>query len=174
MGAPCACERPFDVANVTQVALGLTHTCALANGQVFCWGKGSWGQTGAGHYYGSRVPEQIAGLSGVTEIVGGHNHTCAKHAGGVSCWGYNDRWQLGNFRALLGTRRRLARHANDYNCARDLRAPPDADTHTPPLRERTNWTRVNLLFALRVKFQTFVESCFVGDVAPTSRDLEPL
>lgn len=88
--------RPVRVAglrDVVDLALGLSHSCALrSDGQVFCWGYGSSGQLGYGELpTGTVVPipgEPVSGLDDVVQITAGQNHVCALRAmGDVECWG---------------------------------------------------------------------------------------
>jgi len=87
---------------VTAIAAGRSHTCAVVNGGVQCWGGNSDGQLGntsiaQDMYSGSKVPVQVEGLtSGVTAIAASLWNTCAVVDGGVQCWGANYYGQLGN------------------------------------------------------------------------------
>lgn len=68
---------------VEAVAVGRAHACALAKGDVTCWGAKQHGQT--------RVPED---LGSVVALDAGDDHTCALRADGdVQCWGRNDHGQ---------------------------------------------------------------------------------
>jgi hypothetical protein len=67
---------------VSKLSLGGQHSCAISDGEVFCWGRNSEGQT--------NVPE----LNNVTDIATGWNHSCAISDSGVSCWGLNDLGQI--------------------------------------------------------------------------------
>jgi len=75
--------------SATQVTSGLGHSCALAGGNVWCWGDNSVGQLGQGATGGSSsVPVQVTGLLGVTQISAGTYDTCAvKTDQSVWCWG---------------------------------------------------------------------------------------
>lgn len=55
-------QMPPD-ATATDIAVGTTHTCVLADDQVYCWGYNSSGQVGNGFYdqEASAVPVVIAG-----------------------------------------------------------------------------------------------------------------
>jgi alpha-tubulin suppressor-like RCC1 family protein len=81
---------------VTSTCAGASHSCALQNGSVKCWGANDQGQTGTAASV--RIPSPVEGLtSGVKEIVCGANHTCAlRESGDIQCWGANDQGQLGD------------------------------------------------------------------------------
>ncbi len=94
---------PVDVAGlasgVTQVAAGAFHTCAIQNGEPYCWGLNAQGQVGAGFTapaYDYPQPVTNVPTGGFTQLAPGGGHTCARSSGGeVWCWGANDRGQLG-------------------------------------------------------------------------------
>lgn len=91
-------------ANIPGIAAGGSHTCALINGAVKCWGSNHGGQLGngsplyiAGEGARSYLPVQVTGLtSGVQAIAAGGAHTCAVLPNGVKCWGSNRFGQLGS------------------------------------------------------------------------------
>lgn len=84
--------------NVTQVAVGYGHTCALiSDGTVQCWGFNGYGELGDGTINNSLTPLTVPGVSGAVAISAGENHTCALITGGsVLCWGDNVGGQLGD------------------------------------------------------------------------------
>lgn len=104
---PCSLE-PDDVvgmsSGVTGIAAGLTHTCAIHNGEVKCWGDNLNAQMGRDNgskncsvpadtcFFDSPIP--VAGVSG-TMIEAAEKYTCVGPA--ISCWGANP------FGALAGT-----------------------------------------------------------------------
>src|SRR5262249_46061073 len=85
---------------VTAIATGGSHVCAIASGNVHCWGLAKNGQLGDGasHPSGhSVVPVPVTGLTEVQAIALGGRHSCALTFGGeVMCWGDNSAGQLGN------------------------------------------------------------------------------
>lgn len=82
-----------NLTDVTSLALGSRHTCALlGNGGVNCWGENPSGQVGVaknpspGSYEMTPVPVQ--GLGDVTALAVGDSHSCALlRIGEVHCWG---------------------------------------------------------------------------------------
>jgi alpha-tubulin suppressor-like RCC1 family protein len=93
---PTPVAGPIGFAGASAVAAGTAHTCALADGRVWCWGANQVGQLGDGSDESHVVPTLLPTLSGVVALAAGAYHTCAsKDDGGVVCWGANDRGQLG-------------------------------------------------------------------------------
>lgn len=85
--------------NVTQIAAGNEHTCALMrDGSVMCWGSNTYGQLGDGSTNIQLTPRPVTGLPSVAiSISAGKNHTCAiLTLGELRCWGLNTSGQLGN------------------------------------------------------------------------------
>jgi hypothetical protein len=93
--------QEFANANVTQVAFGEDHVCAVENGAVFCWGSNGYGELGNATTTSSNRPEKVVAVagvfanSGVTAISADRFHTCAVASGSVFCWGLNNYGQLG-------------------------------------------------------------------------------
>ncbi|WAS97096.1 hypothetical protein [Nannocystis punicea] len=95
----------FAAAAGPTLALGVSHTCALERGEVYCWGYGGHGQLGLGDRRDRSVPTQVPGLADVVALAAGTWHTCALRRGGdVLCWGDGSLGQLGD--GALGTRPR--------------------------------------------------------------------
>ena len=81
---------------VTAISVGPTHSCAIKNGGVWCWGSNTDGQLGNGTKIASQAPAPVTGLaSGVTAIGTGEDDSCAIQNGAVWCWGDNEFGQLG-------------------------------------------------------------------------------
>jgi alpha-tubulin suppressor-like RCC1 family protein len=83
------------LSNVTHLAAGYSHTCAVTAGNVYCWGSNSQGQVGQAGGGTRTTPVQVAGLSNVTALALGISHSCALTGGNVYCWGLGTSGQLG-------------------------------------------------------------------------------
>jgi alpha-tubulin suppressor-like RCC1 family protein len=83
---------------VTAISAGGAHSCAVADGQAYCWGYNGDGRLGNNSNTDSPVPVAVAGLTDktVTAISAGGAHSCAVLDGQASCWGQNFYGQLGN------------------------------------------------------------------------------
>jgi alpha-tubulin suppressor-like RCC1 family protein len=81
------------------IAAGSWHTCSWdGKGLGSCWGKGNYGQLGAGTKPAfSMTPLTIALGEDVAGISAGEDFTCAwrKQGWGVNCWGYGQGFRLG-------------------------------------------------------------------------------
>lgn len=100
---------------VTKISAGYEDVCALANGQIWCWGQNSYGQLGIDPSCGnnscwySNIPVQInsgdLGNQTVTDISVTFDTVCAiagaQHH--VYCWGRNDSGNTGTGTASLYT-----------------------------------------------------------------------
>ncbi|MCA9621024.1 MAG: hypothetical protein KC731_18505 [Myxococcales bacterium] len=89
--------RARDLDEVTAIAAGNGHTCALRrDGIVWCWGSNQVGQVGATAGARCPVPTRVPGLDDVVEIAAGGGHQCALRANGeVRCWGASFAGQAG-------------------------------------------------------------------------------
>ena len=75
---------------VTAASAGDRHTCAVADGEVRCWGANEAGQLGDGTLEDRSAPT-ATGLSGVVDVAAGSDTTCALLSDGtVQCWGGYD------------------------------------------------------------------------------------
>ena len=95
--------------NVTDIAVGAFHACAISDASAWCWGNGAQGRLGedadrpllkAVQVCAVGATAAFAGctdfLENVTAITAGGSHTCAISAGSVYCWGNGANGRLGN------------------------------------------------------------------------------
>jgi alpha-tubulin suppressor-like RCC1 family protein len=68
------------LSNPMQVTVGSTHSCALDDTGVVCWGS-----------YDAQT--DVPSLSNPTQVSSGGYHACAVDDTGVVCWGWNDHGQ---------------------------------------------------------------------------------
>ena len=90
-------QVPGLTSGVTAVSVSASgsHTCAIHNGALKCWGYNSYGRLGDGTTEQRTTPTQTDLTSGVTAVSAGGSHTCAIHNGALKCWGRNLNTQLG-------------------------------------------------------------------------------
>lgn len=83
---------------VTQIAVGDTHMCALrVGGTVVCWGTNASGQLGDGTTREHYRPAPVKGLTDVVEIAAKRLYSCARKRDGTAwCWGQNYFGALGD------------------------------------------------------------------------------
>jgi alpha-tubulin suppressor-like RCC1 family protein len=83
-------EEPEPLRDVTDLAAGLLHACAVdATGQVWCWGINDYGQLGDNTRIDRSGAVPVAGLAGKAAAVSaGMFNSCALLVDGiVQCWG---------------------------------------------------------------------------------------
>lgn len=90
-----AADVPLD--DVTDVAVADSQTCAVAGGDVYCWGNNEARQV-APELADLAVlsPTRVPGVSGATQVVVGDRHACALAGGSVYCWGSREDGRLGD------------------------------------------------------------------------------
>lgn len=83
------------IRDATHVSAGLNHSCAIVgDGEVWCWGGGSYGELGDGLGVDSATPVRVVGIDDAVQLSTGGWRTCAVRRSGVlTCWG---REYLGN------------------------------------------------------------------------------
>jgi alpha-tubulin suppressor-like RCC1 family protein len=88
--APVDPPRPIAIQDVTHIAGGTNHICALlASGGVQCWGSNDHGQLGTGTRQASSKPVPVKGLDSISAISANYESTCAIDGhGAVYCWGH--------------------------------------------------------------------------------------
>jgi alpha-tubulin suppressor-like RCC1 family protein len=86
--------------NVTSMALGIAHTCALTTeGAVYCWGENVYGAIGDGTLAIRAMPTAVDPPGGARfkTLAVGFRHTCAiTTSGSVYCWGSNGLGEVGD------------------------------------------------------------------------------
>lgn len=87
---------------VTRTATSYSTSCAVANGEVYCWGYNFQGQMGDNTTVNKATPTKVyqeaEGILGktITDIVAGVNRTCVIASGTSYCWGLNTDGQIGD------------------------------------------------------------------------------
>lgn len=105
---PVPVALPAD-AQVTQVAAGAFHTCALTrDARVYCWGYNGWGSLGIGDAPSASTPQLVtlaATPAHAVRITAGGFTTCvALSNGAAQCWGRNQYYEVGDgTRAMRNT-----------------------------------------------------------------------
>lgn len=75
-----------------RLALGSDHSCALRDGEVYCWGSTTFGVRGGGSQ-----TTAVSLPAPTIHLASAKYTTCAVAMdGSVRCWGYNDAGQLGS------------------------------------------------------------------------------
>ena len=87
----------------TSLAAGGQHSCAVTEGQVYCWGDNTIGQLGDGDRLSRPFAVRVkAGVESFTQVVAGSSHSCAlTSTGSAYCWGANGEGQLGDGTRLV-------------------------------------------------------------------------
>ena len=89
---------PIALTEVSSIATGDAHACALRRGRVYCWGSNEDGQLGTGRKAAEWYPAEVAFPETVyaVAVAAGGNDTCViASAGDVWCWGANGSGQVG-------------------------------------------------------------------------------
>lgn len=102
-----AVTETWGEAVVTDLEVGAYSACAIAGGELYCWGVDKWGNLGLGtngNQLSQTTPRRIE-LPGTVTSVGASSspnisgssgfHTCAVAAGDLYCWGHNEYGKLG-------------------------------------------------------------------------------
>jgi alpha-tubulin suppressor-like RCC1 family protein len=108
LAVPVAAQNGFQNASVSAVMAGQSHTCAIEEQRLFCWGSNSTGALGDGTNTQRSVPVPVLAANGfqnasVSAVAtgkfldagGNKSNTCALENGTVWCWGRNAFGQLG-------------------------------------------------------------------------------
>ncbi|MDG0815430.1 RCC1 domain-containing protein [Bdellovibrio svalbardensis] len=100
---------PVDTSSITSflgfksLSVGKSHACGLhADGTLYCWGYGYFGQLGRNTPLSSNKPVAVVtsstpGLGLIKQVDLGDLHSCVNTANGKAyCWGYGAQGRLGN------------------------------------------------------------------------------
>lgn len=81
----------------TKLAAGLTHTCGIVGGALYCWGSNASGELGLGNTSAVAEPTRVTAFNqkSVTDVAVGDASTCAVADGAAYCWGRNSDGRLG-------------------------------------------------------------------------------
>ncbi|MDR2508517.1 MAG: putative Ig domain-containing protein [Candidatus Ancillula sp.] len=84
-------------ASVSDVVSSATHTCALVQQSVYCWGDNTYGQLGDFTFANALTPVQTAPVNPIlgstapfSELVVSDSRTCAISGSDIYCWGLQD------------------------------------------------------------------------------------
>jgi alpha-tubulin suppressor-like RCC1 family protein len=85
------------------IAGGDRHTCAIAVGELRCWGTNGAGQLGDGTTFDHHAPMPVTIVDGASAmlVTTAVAHSCATDSTGLYCWGDNTAGQVGNGSATL-------------------------------------------------------------------------
>ena len=107
------------LSGVVQISTGDSHACArLVDGEVVCWGAGTYGRLGDGAMTTRLTPVSVtdistATVSAATDVAAGGNHGCLVRADRVPmCWGRDSGGQLGD--GVTGPDRSWAETASGF------------------------------------------------------------
>jgi alpha-tubulin suppressor-like RCC1 family protein len=106
-GTPSSNPRSFPaqvpgLTHVEHVVAGKYHVCAIADGQLYCWGLNDHGQVGNGTTtnVASPTPITLPGPGNPMSMAAGPTHTCVLlQNGGLTCWGSNANGEIGQLAA---------------------------------------------------------------------------
>lgn len=80
--------------SATDVSVGDKHSCALVDGEIYCWGMNTDGQLGNNSTTNSSTPVKVSGISNATMMDAGDYFNCVIDGGAVKCWGNNENGQI--------------------------------------------------------------------------------
>lgn len=82
---------------VDSIALGANHSCALAGGRVYCWGRNGQGQLGDSGLSNRATPALVASVPADVRVISATSwNNCALAGDGdVWCWGQNAKGEVG-------------------------------------------------------------------------------
>ncbi|XP_063977290.1 secretion-regulating guanine nucleotide exchange factor-like [Diachasmimorpha longicaudata] len=86
------------IEGIKTLRCGWTHMGVLArNGQIFTWGRNTYGQLGHSHQEFSWIPRNLSGLGDIAQLEMGSEHNLALNTKGeIFSWGWNEHGNCGN------------------------------------------------------------------------------
>jgi len=78
----------------TAVGTGVAHTCATLGGAVYCWGRNTFGESGADDATYQVLQPHAVVNGGASALAVGRIHNCAIADGRASCWGSTGAQQI--------------------------------------------------------------------------------
>jgi hypothetical protein len=125
-GYQIARDIPFDIDNITSLAVGGSHACLMDKShKVYCWGGNRSGQTDVPH-----------NLIYPQKLISGYTFSCVLDAGEIKCWGNS---QFNKYQPQLGKIIDIA-HNGDRLCAQD-----EEGWHCWPINANSsNWYKKSL------------------------------
>lgn len=77
------------------VGAGDVHSCAVFDGELYCWGDNQNGSLGLGDFESRTTPVRVGTASDWSLVGSGDGSSCGVRAGVVWCWGRGSSGQLG-------------------------------------------------------------------------------
>jgi alpha-tubulin suppressor-like RCC1 family protein len=85
-----------ELPRVVRLDSGYSHTCAVLDGALYCWGQNQRGRLGVGDTLDRLRPTRVGAEDAWRDVTTGSEHSCAlREDGAVYCFGANDNGQLG-------------------------------------------------------------------------------
>ncbi|MFM9379364.1 protein kinase domain-containing protein, partial [Gordonia sp. VNK21] len=89
-------DEPLDQTTASTLSTDGSTTCAVRDGQAYCWGANESGQVGDGTTEQRTTPVKVPGLGTVSSIVVGGGTVCAIADEQLYCWGANESGKVGD------------------------------------------------------------------------------
>ncbi len=87
---------------VTHLSAGGQQTCALKDGEIYCWGDDYLHEGSSAIVYSHLTPYRIPIKEPIKSLQLGGSHSCVITTNGeIKCWGANDHNQLGDYQIIF-------------------------------------------------------------------------
>ena len=94
-GDPDSIPPPGPIGDAVTVGAGDVHSCAVFDGELYCWGDNQNGSLGLGDFESRTTPVRVGTASDWSHVGSGDGFSCGVRAGIVWCWGRGSSGQLG-------------------------------------------------------------------------------